>query len=95
MSNTIELLETIGSDASLRHASGDDLARTLAGMQATEGLQQAAAIGDSSLLEKELGRRNMSVVKSPTQSGYEDDNDLDDGEAPELPGKDDRDPPAV
>lgn len=95
MSNTIELLEAIGGDASLRRASGQDLARTLAGMHATEGLQQAAATGDSSLLEKELGHRNMSVVKSPTQSGYEDGDSPDDDEAPELPGQDDRDTPAI
>lgn len=94
MSNTIELLETIGSDASLRHASGDELARTLAGMHATEGLQQAAAAGDSSLLEKELGHRNMTVTKTPTQTGYEEE-DLDDDERPELPDQDDRDTPAA
>lgn len=95
MSNTIELLETIGSDASLRHASGDELARTLAGMHASEGLQRAATSGDSTLLEKELGHRNMTVTKSPTQSGFEDEDGLGDDETPELPDQDDRDTPAT
>lgn len=89
MSNTIELLETIGSDASLRHASGQDLARALAGMHATETLQQAAAVGDSALLEQELGHRSMAPLNNPVQTGFEEENEGgdDDGvdETPDLP----------
>lgn len=90
MSNTVELLETIGSDASLRHASAPDLARTLAGMQATRGLRQAVASGDITPLEEELGDRGMQTLDSPVQSGFEegneDDKDFDDA-APPKPAK--------
>lgn len=81
MSNTIELLEAIGSDASLRHASADDLAKALADMHASIGLQKAAAASSSAPLEKELGYRGMKPVDSPVQTGREDDED----ETPDLP----------
>lgn len=90
MSNTIELLETIGRNASLRHASGDDLAQNLIGMQASPELLQAATSGDSTYLEKELGHRNMKSTKNPTQGGYEEDDDDDDDEENEgsvIPGQ--------
>lgn len=59
MTNTIELLETIGRDASLRHASGESLSQVLTGLQATEALKLAAISGDDGYLEKELGHRHM------------------------------------
>ncbi len=43
MTNTIELLETIGRDASLRHASGEDLSQAIIGLQASEALKLAAS----------------------------------------------------
>jgi len=52
MADTIELLETIGKNASLRRASGEELAQALASLDANEALQQAAASGDSSHLSR-------------------------------------------
>ncbi len=83
MKNTIELLEAIGSNASLRHFSGEDLARTLEGMHATDGLRQAAELGDSSPLRAELGPRTMEVNHTPNQSPAPCD---EEGDADELPG---------
>lgn len=57
MTGTIELLETIGRDASLRHAAGEELAQALTLLQASEGLKQAACSGDSRHLAQELGPR--------------------------------------
>lgn len=55
MSNTIELLERIGQDATLRHASREDLAQALGELNASEGLKVAVASGDKSSLGEELG----------------------------------------
>jgi len=57
MSKTIELLERIGQDASLRHASREDLAQALGELNASEGLKVAAASGDKSRLGEELGHK--------------------------------------
>jgi hypothetical protein len=76
MTNTIELLETIGRDASLRHASGEALSQALAGLQASEALKQAAISGDDGHLARELGHRD---IKSPNHvnnnvgGGHEED----------------------
>ncbi len=75
MPNTIELLEVIGSDASLRHASAQDLARALDGMHASEALRQAAATGDSAWLAAELGHRNMTPLNNPVQTGFEEESE--------------------
>jgi hypothetical protein len=64
MTNTIELLEAIGRDASLRHASGAELAQTLIGLQASEGLKQAAISGDDGHLVRELGHRDVKTTNS-------------------------------
>lgn len=73
MTDTIELLETIGKDASLRRASGEDLACTLAGMNASEALRQAAASGDACHLAQELGHMNLQSNHGVTQIGPEED----------------------
>lgn len=76
MTNSIELLETIGRDASLRHASAEALSQALTGLQASEALRQAAISGDDSHLAEELGHRD---IKSPNHvtnsagSGHEDE----------------------
>lgn len=62
--DTIDLLEAIGSDASLRHLPGDELARKLEEAQASEALKSAAATGDRAPLKVELGRE----VEPPPQS---------------------------
>lgn len=62
--DTIDLLEAIGSDASLRHLPGDELARKLEASEASDALKAAAANGDRSPLKVELGRE----VEPPPQS---------------------------
>lgn len=83
MTNTIGLLETIGRDASLRHASGESLERVLTGLQATEALKLAAISGDDGYLEKELGHRHM---KDPNHVN----NNVGGGQDEEFDGDHDR-----
>jgi hypothetical protein len=73
MTDTIELLERIGRDAGLRHASTDELVRVLTDLQGSEGLRQAAMSGDSSTLVTELGPRETQQQQSPTHWGEDDE----------------------
>jgi len=59
MLDTIEMLEAIGSDASLRYASTVELTNILGKAQASEALAQAVASGDSIHLNSEFGSRKM------------------------------------
>lgn len=83
MTDTIELLEAIGRDASLRHASGENLAQALTGLQASQELKQAAASGDSGHLASELGLGAHQIAQEapqiPTNGGYggEEDEEAD------------------
>ena len=73
MSDTIELLEAIGRDASLRHASSEELTNVLQQARASEALTAAVASGDSTLLFAELGHK-VNLEPQATQSpGYEED----------------------
>lgn len=63
MSNTIKLLEAIGRDASLRHASPQRLTQALDAMNASEELL-AAVSGGRSHLARDLGRQINLVVQS-------------------------------
>jgi len=75
MSKTIELLELIGQDASLRHASQEDLVRTLDALNASEGLKLAAASGDKSGLGEELGRKGHQMQVNHNTGGCDPDED--------------------
>ncbi len=86
MQDTIELLEAIGRDASLRHASADELTTMLAQAQASEALTAAVASGDSSRLAEELGHKPMYSPQS-SQTGHEDD-ELDDADEDPHPAPD-------
>ncbi|WP_201314713.1 hypothetical protein [Dyella sp. EPa41] len=55
MADTIELLEAIGRNASLRRASPQALAAALEGAKASQALTAAAASGDASHLSQEFG----------------------------------------
>jgi hypothetical protein len=80
MSHTIELLETIGRDASLRHASAEELSQVLTGLQASEALRQAAISGDESHLATELGHRDTRSPNHPNNNvgaGHDGDDDQD------------------
>lgn len=82
MSNTIELLEAIGRDASLRHASRESLAQALDGLDASSSLKMAAASGDRSHLAGELGHKTSLVVnvnQNPHDGGCDpDEQDMED-----------------
>lgn len=77
MSDTIELLETIGQNAALRHASAEALAHALEHSQASEALKAAIASGDSSPLFEELGHKPMQVPHTQGPGHEEDDSDHD------------------
>ena len=77
MSDTIELLETIGQNAALRHASAETLAHALEHTQTSEALKAAIASGDSYLLFEELGHKPMQVPHTQGPGHEEDDPDHD------------------
>ncbi|ULU27756.1 hypothetical protein [Dyella terrae] len=57
MTDTMELLEAIGQDATLRHASADALGDVLDAAEASDALKAAVASGDSAWLAQEFGTR--------------------------------------
>jgi hypothetical protein len=98
MSDTIELLEAIGRDASLRHASAEEVINILEQTEASEALKAAVASGDSSFLSRELGPKPARPPQS-TQTGHEDDepdhddDDDDDDDEPHHPPAHEHDAP--
>lgn len=91
MSDTIELLEAIGRDASLRHASSEELAAVLRDARASDILTAAVALGDSSLLADELGHKANYQPQAVQTPGFEEDepenDDTDKSDAPSDAGK--------
>ena len=82
MTNTIELLEAIGRDATLRHASPESLSQALTGLQASEALKLAAISGDYGHLLKELGHRPIkdpNHVNNNIGGGQDDEHEDNDG----------------
>lgn len=61
MLNTIDMLEAIGSNASLRYASTAELTDVLKQAHASDALASAVASGDSTHLTREFGDRTMFV----------------------------------
>lgn len=59
MKDTIDLLEAIGSDASLRHASPEEMQARLERAGASESLKAAASSGDAGRLAMEFGQKPM------------------------------------
>ena len=59
MLDTIEMLETIGSDASLRYTSAAELTNVLEQAEASGALTAAVSSGDVSHLSQEFGDRKM------------------------------------
>jgi hypothetical protein len=79
MSDTIDLLETIGKNAHLRHASADALADTLEQEDASDALKAAVIAGDSGLLAAEFGHKPLRVDQHVNGPGHEEeDPDHDD-----------------
>jgi hypothetical protein len=79
MSDTIDLLDAIGRDAALRHASAGELAPMLERAGASEALKSAVAAGDSSLLSRELGHRRNQAPQITHVPGHEEDEPDQDG----------------
>lgn len=89
MTDTIDLLEAIGSDASLRHAPAGELASALEEAKASTALMSAVTTGDSSMLAAEFGSQ-VNLATESTQSPAHEEEEEEDGEEP-VPD-DDRSP---
>lgn len=87
VTNTIEWLEAIGSDAALRYATAGELTTVLQAARASTVLTEAIASGDRTVLFGEFGFRQMPVNHATLSPGHEDD-EPDEGE-----GEEPRDPP--
>jgi hypothetical protein len=73
MRDTVELLEAIGRDANLRHASPEELAKALKEADASKGLLEMVNHGDSTALTAELGLVHMHVEHQSQTGGHEGD----------------------
>lgn len=82
--DTIELLEAIGSDASLRYAAADELKGVLAHAQAGAELAEAVATSDGSLLRMQW-HANLAPqsTQAPTHFPGHEDEEEDDVDAPD------------
>jgi hypothetical protein len=86
MTDTIDLLEAIGSDATLRHASTEELTHVLEEAKASEALTAAVVLGDSTQLFAEFGRMQNQPPQSTQTPGHEDEPEED--EPAETPAPD-------
>ncbi|RDS86189.1 hypothetical protein [Dyella psychrodurans] len=87
MTDTIDLLEAIGQDASLRHASTEELTHMLKQAQASEALTAAVAFGDSTWLFEEFGRMQNEPPQSSQTPGHEDEPEEEEPLEVPAPGK--------
>lgn len=94
MSDTLDLLETIGRDASLRHASAEELARMLEQAQASEALTSAVVLGDRAQLFAELGHRPICEPPQVVQTHFPGHEEEEEDAPEEDGGKDPQDPRA-
>lgn len=89
MTDTIDLLEAIGRDASLRHATAAELKAILERADAPEVLTTAVASGDGSTLAAALGYAPMQatqITQNPwDEQEEEDDPDDDEADASRAP----------
>jgi len=91
MTDTIELLEAIGRNASLRHASAEELGKVLEQAQASTALTAAVVFGDSSRLTQEFGQKRMDPPNSSQGlPDEEEEPDQEEGEEPLNPPAPDR-----
>jgi hypothetical protein len=94
MTDTIELLETIGKDAKLRCAPSEELARTLELRGASDALKAAVISEDSSHLSAEFGHKPQKVDHNTTGPAHEEESDDDNGKHIPPPSKPDQDQPS-
>lgn len=80
MADTIALLETIGADASLRHAAGETLVDVLQRAQASAELVEAVARQSAEPVRRELNLQQSVQVQQSNTPGYGDEDDGEDGE---------------
>ncbi|GAB3793103.1 hypothetical protein [Dyella agri] len=73
MADTIKLLVAIGSDASLRYASPDELKCVLKEAGASVELTLAVELGNSASLRVELGIQQVEQVPQINAPGHGDD----------------------
>ena len=85
MRDTIDILEAIGSDASLRRASAEELTQALVEAKASEALTTAVSSGNTAALLAELGHREMNSPQISQVPGHEEEEDE------EQPAEDDAD----
>lgn len=77
MTDTIDLLETIGGNASLRHASAEEMARALEEAQGSAALVAAAASGDRSMLSAEFGQQSNQIPQVTQMPAREEEEPAD------------------
>ncbi|MBD8871728.1 hypothetical protein [Rhodanobacter sp. DHB23] len=90
MTDTIELLEAIGSDASLRYAQTDELMGVLEEARASAGLTTAVALGDGVSLRHELGLPQMSETPQMNSPGHGDEEEEETDAPQPVPSQPDR-----
>ena len=73
MTDTIELLEAIGSDASLRYAPAEELKAVLEQAQASDELAEAVVLGDGAPLRAELGLQQVQQGAMTQLPDHEDE----------------------
>lgn len=83
MSDAIDLLESIGRDAALRHASAEELAPLLDQEEASEAFRIAVQSGDASRLSAELGRSPLQVDHTTQTPAHEEEAPADEEDAPD------------
>lgn len=83
MTDTIDLLDTIGRDASLRHASTEYLTNMLESAHASDALTAAAVQGDRSPLFAEFGQKLNEVPQSTQSPSHEEEQESEDDQEPE------------
>jgi hypothetical protein len=88
MADTIEWLETIGTNAKLRHAAAEELASALALADAPDVLKAAVASKDCSQLSVQLGRQPLQTDHSSNATPYGDEPEPDSDQPAESPKPD-------
>ncbi len=91
MTDTLDMLEIIGQDAGLRHATAADLLQALAPTDASVALKQAIAAGDSAPLAADFGQAVMHSSQHPTHNSQGLGHDEEEQEQ-NPPGREDERP---